>query len=445
MLAVMGLVWTPGQAHLADRAARRGAHHPKRRGVLDRCARDFARPYDARMCADPVASEQDVVDLLTDLVSTPSVSPEIAGGTGEAAVGAKVASFADRCGATVEYQEALPGRSNVICTLEAGADAPTLMLEAHMDTVALGAMPNGHDPWVDDAGLLHGRGACDTKGSLAAMLLTFRKASEQADRPCALVLAATVDEETGSTGADTLAESDVAADGAIVGEPTSLEIVRVHRGGRFWRITTTGKSAHSSRPDLGVNAIYHMADVIQVLREEFTRRLADRRHPLVGASTFSAGRIRAGTSFNVVPAECELVFDRRFLPTERLEDVDAELGEVLDIARARNPELRVEVEAEVVAGSLDTPEQAAVVQALNRACETVTGQATIAGAPYGSDAASLAAAGIPSVLCGPGDIAVAHSEDEWVPVAEVVQAADVYFQTWRTFADTLAGAPRAST
>ena len=113
---------------------------------------------------------------------------------------------------------------------------------------------------------------------------------------------------------------------------------------------------------------------------EFTRRLVGRRHPLCGDSTFSAGRIRAGTSFNVVPDHCELIFDRRFLPTERLEDVDAELDEVLGIARERFPGLEVEAVPEVVAGSLDTPEDAGVVRALIAACEAVTGRAAIAGA-----------------------------------------------------------------
>ena len=386
------------------------------------------------MRGEPAASEQEAIELLTDLVRTPSVSPEIPGGTGEAAMAAKVAAYAESCGAEVVYQEALPGRPNVVGTLEADPGAPVLMLEAHMDTVALGAMTRGHEPWLDATGLLHGRGACDTKGSLAAMLLTLRRVSRESVRPCTLVLAATVDEEAGSTGADTLAASSVTADGAIVGEPTSLDIVRAHRGGRFWKISTAGISAHSSRPDLGDNAIYHMADVIRVLREEFTRRLVGRRHPLCGDSTFSAGRIRAGTSFNVVPDHCELIFDRRFLPTERLEDVDAELDEVLGIARERFPGLQVEAVPEVVAGSLDTPEDAGVVRALIAACEAVTGRAAIAGAPYGSDAASLAAVGIPSVLCGPGDIAVAHSQDEWVPIAEVVQASEVYYAAWRSFA-----------
>ena len=339
------------------------------------------------MRGEPAATEQDAIELLTDLVSTPSVSPEIPGGTGEAAMAAKVAAYAEACGADVIFQEALPGRANVVGTLEGDAGAPVLMLEAHMDTVALGAMTRGHEPWLDDAGLLHGRGACDTKGSMAAMMLTLRRVSRESVRPCTLVLAATVDEETGSSGADTLAASAVTADGAIVGEPTSLEIVRAHRGGRFWKITTAGKSAHSSRPDLGVNAIYHMSDVIQVLREEFTRRLAGRWHSLCGDSTFSAGTIRAGTSFNVVPDRCELVFDRRFLPDEALDDVDAELDEVLDIARQRFPDLQVKAAPEVVAGSLDTPEDAGVVQALMAACEAVTGRAAIAGAPYGSDAA----------------------------------------------------------
>ena len=140
--------------------------------------------------------------------------------------------------------------------------------------------------------------------------------------------------------------SGVTADAAVVGEPTSLEVVRAHRGGTFWRIRTLGTAAHSSMPQRGDNAIFRMTDLIQVLRREFERRLQGRVHPLVGPSTFSAGAIHAGTSVNMVPDHCDLVFERRSLPGEAIDDIERELFDVIELARAEHAGLRVEVRAQ---------------------------------------------------------------------------------------------------
>ena len=381
-----------------------------------------------------ITTEREAGELLSRLVATPSVTPGVEDGTGEGAMADLVEEYARSIGAQVTRQEVFPGRENVICTVAPNAQGPHLLLEAHMDTVALGPMTNGHQPYMDAEGRLHGRGSCDTKGSLAAMLLALQWAARVSDPAGPLTVAAAVDEETGSAGAKALPHSGLRVDGAIVGEPTSLEVVRSHRGGRYWPIITHGTAVHSSTPELGDNAILRMADVLQVLREEFGRRLAGRTHPLVGNSSFSVGIIKAGTSFNMVPDRCEAIVERRQIPGESVDDVEAELEEVLDIARRRHPELRVEVQAPFVFGDvLDTPAEAPIVRVVRDAVADVCGSANVIGVSYGSDAATLAAAGIPSVLCGPGDIAYAHSADEFVPIAEVVQAAEIYARAWERF------------
>ena len=382
----------------------------------------------------PVTTDREAAELLSRLVATPSVTPGVEDGTGEGAMSDLVEEYARSIGAQVSRQEVFPGRENVICTIAPDAPGPHLLLEAHMDTVALGPMTNGHQPYMDDQGRLHGRGSCDTKGSLAAMLLALRWAAGVSEPAGPLTVAAAVDEETGSAGAKALPESGLRVDGAIVGEPTSLEVVRSHRGGRYWQLITHGTAAHSSTPELGDNAILRMADVLQVLREEFSRRLAKRTHPLVGSSSFSVGIIKAGTSFNMVPDRCEAIIERRQIPGESVADVESELDEVLEIARRRHPDLRVELLSPVVFGDvLDTPADAPIVRVARDAVADVCGTANVIGVSYGSDAATLAAAGIPSVLCGPGDIAYAHSADEFVPIAEVVQAAAIYARVWERF------------
>ncbi|MBM4438553.1 MAG: M20/M25/M40 family metallo-hydrolase, partial [Actinobacteria bacterium] len=314
------------------------------------------------MIDEPVTTAAAASDLLSKLVAIPSVAPDVPGGTGESAMAEAVEAFARDVGATVACCEALPGRSNVVATLPGAAARPALMLEAHMDTVALGPMTNGHHPWVDALGRLHGRGACDTKGALAAMLLALQWAAHQPQRPCTLVLAAAVDEETGGHGARALARSGPPADAAIVGEPTGLTIVRAHRGVVIWTLVTAGAAAHSSTPERGHNAIYDMCEVVGILRAEYAGRLAGRSHPLTGPSTFSAGVIRAGTSFNIIPDRCELVIERRNIPGESLSAVEAELEDVLEVVRTRLPHARVALAAsEVLAASLHTPPEAPIV------------------------------------------------------------------------------------
>ena len=397
------------------------------------------------MIDEPVTSCAAAVELLSELVSIPSMARGVEEGTGDQAVADAVERFGHACGAEVERQPVGNGDSNVLISVAADAGSPTFVLEAHMDTVALGPMTDGLEPRVDGEGRLHGRGACDTKGSLAAQLLAMQWAVKQSQRPCRLTVCAAVGEETSGKGARALAASASKRriDGVVVGEPTSLEAVRAHRGGVIWDVTTLGRAAHTSHPELGDNAITRMMQLLQVVNEEYPRLLAPKTHPLTGPSTYSIRSIGGGLtgSPNMVPDRCTMRLERRWNPGESLAEVAAEFKEIVAIARRRHPGLCVEYEFPRQGGRcLDTPESSSLVQALRLGCEAVLGSATITGAPYGSDATALVRAGIPAVLFGPGDIRHAHSPDEFVPVSEVVAAAQVLAETWLHFADEVAKA-----
>ncbi|MBM4438053.1 MAG: M20/M25/M40 family metallo-hydrolase, partial [Actinobacteria bacterium] len=285
------------------------------------------------MLTSAVTTDTAAVELLSELIRIPSMAPGVEQGVGDGAVAAAVEAFGRANQAAVERQPVLPGRDNVLLSTRAEPGAAVLLIEAHMDTVALGPMTNGLKPWVDDRGCLHGRGACDTKGSLAAALLALQWAVQHPLPHCRLTVCAAVDEEVGGAGARTMAGADRRIDGVIVGEPTHLELVRAHRGGAAWWLSTVGTAGHTSQPELGDNAIYRMADVLQVLREEYPRVLAAKRHPLTGPSTFAVGRIEAGLSgsLNMIPARCTLYVERRPNPGETVDSLIDEFEGLMDI------------------------------------------------------------------------------------------------------------------
>jgi acetylornithine deacetylase len=377
-----------------------------------------------------LANQAEVTQLLADLVAIESVNPALKGGErGEVAVAEYVTDYLARLGLEAESQLVLPGRANVLGRLR-GNNLANLILEAHMDTVALEPMPDALVPRICD-GRLYGRGACDTKGSLAAMLCALKLLqAHAAGKHASVILAATVDEELGVRGVYALVESGTRADAAIVGEPTGLMPAIAHKGVVRWRTRTTGRAAHASRPDEGNNAIYQMVEVIRTLRAELEPRLAARVHPLFGSPTLTVSMIRGGLQANTVPPECVIEIDRRTIPGEKHEQVLAEVDAVLDEIRQRDPTFKIEREAPMfVDWALETSPDSAIARAAMDACRAIRGAGELGAVPYGSDASKLSAlAHIPSVVLGPGDIAQAHTADEWVPIAEVVQAAEIYAQ-----------------
>jgi len=370
----------------------------------------------------------EVVELLAELVRIPSINPSGAEPSdpeqGEQRIARFVLEYLAERGVACELQQWRPGRPNVIARVAGTQPGPPLVMQTHMDTVAVDDMTIAPFDPVTRAGRMFGRGSCDAKASLAAMMTALVR-MERGERPpqeCVLVAAA--DEEYGHGGVARYLQDQPEIAGAIVGEPTNLKVVVAHKGALRPRLITRGVSAHSSDPSNGVNAIYKMAHLILAL-EGYAAELAAREpHPLVGRPALSVGTVRGGTAVNVVPDYCEALVDRRLVPGEDLDEVWAEIRAVLDANAPAGADY--EMEGTIRDAPVETDPQALVVQRARAAARAVTGDDEVVGVPYGSDASNFQEAGVPVVLCGPGDIRQAHTADEWVAIAQVERAADFY-------------------
>ena len=358
--------------------------------------------------------------LLAELIALPSVNPAFLPPrhphAGEKRVADFLATVAARAGLDIAFQKVLPGRSNLIARLRPkNKIIQTILLAPHLDTV--GADGTRFIPQRKN-GRLHGRGACDTKGSVAAMLSALCELANSKSRPLEteIIFAGLVDEENSQAGSRALAAGGLQADLAIVGEPTRLRIVTAHKGSVWLRFETRGKAAHGSCPDLGKNAIHEMARVVDWLETDYARQLRRRRHPLLGCATISVGSIRGGTQPNIVPAGCVASADRRTLPGESEKSVRDELRVLL---RRRGLSAAIEGQKSSFCLPMETDPNLPLVRSLL----TLARQSKPSGVNYFCDASVLARAGIPSVVFGPGDIAQAHTADEWVELKSVDRAA----------------------
>ena len=357
--------------------------------------------------------------LLRELIALPSVNPAFLPpqdrNAGEQRVAEFLAATAARAGLDVEFKPVSAGRSNMLARLSPrGKVRQRVLLAPHMDTV--NAAPDQFDP-VRRNGRLFGRGACDTKGSIAAMLGALCELATGAGRPVdtEVVFAALVDEEQGQAGSRALVADGFDADLAIVGEPTLCQVVTAHKGTLWMKLETCGKAAHGSWPELGSNAVHSMARVVDVLQTSYAAALRRRRHPLLGFATVSVGAIRGGTQANVVPDRCTIQIDRRTLPGETEMGVRRELNAVL-----RREKLSVSYvhDALPVCAPMETNVRLPLVARFLKSM----GQRRPLGVRYFCDASVLAQGGIPSVVFGPGNIAQAHTVDEWISLAELERA-----------------------
>jgi acetylornithine deacetylase/succinyl-diaminopimelate desuccinylase-like protein len=286
-----------------------------------------------------------------------------------------------------------------------------------MDTV--GVSSDEQFQPVLKAGRLYGRGACDTKGSVAIMFSALMTLAQGGPRPAhtEVVLIALVDEECGQTGSRHLIRNGTRADLAIVGEPTQLRIVTAHKGDLWLQLETRGLAAHGSRPELGRNAVHSMARIVDLLETTYARQLRRQRHPLLRHPTINVGTINGGRQPNIVPDRCTIRIDRRTVPGERDSAVKQEILRV--IKRHGFSASLVDTKSEEPAPPLETDRRLPLVrQFLNCA-----GQKKPAGVDFFTDAGVLSAGGIPSVVFGPGDIAQAHTTAEWVAVSQLERGA----------------------
>jgi acetylornithine deacetylase len=300
-----------------------------------------------------------------------------------------------------------------------------------MDTASeLGMNRKPFQP-VRDGNRLYGRGSCDTKAGLAAMMHAMRILKQAGIRPRAsVILVAAVDEEHSFRGVVKFIEKGIKADGAIVAEPTDMETVVASKGCLRWRLRTRGRAAHSSKPQIGINAITKMMKIMAAMDETFPEPFAGRRHPLVGSPTVNVGIISGGRQVNQVPDWCTIDIDRRLIPGETKAAVWKEFESLIAGLRARDPELDVEMDEPMLEDyPLETAASARIVEVIAKVSQELTGQHHVVGVPYGSDASKLAQAGTPSVILGPGNIDQAHAADEWVELDQVTLAAEVYTRT----------------
>lgn len=360
-------------------------------------------------------------DLLQELVRIPSVNPDHAPGTtrcGEGALASWLSNWLRDRGAEVDLEEIQPGRPNLIARFAPRDGRPRILLGPHLDTVGIEGMTI--EPFSGEIrdGRLWGRGACDTKGPMAAMLWGLHEnAATLEDSPVAIDFVAFMGEESGQWGSRHFAGNHAADyQFAIVGEPTDLDLVHVTKGSLWATLATTGRAAHSSMPERGENAVMTMVRALPALEAMLRERLATFTHPVLGRSTLNVGRIRGGTRPNIVPDHCEVELDLRTTPS--LRDAGGALKLVHE-GLAGSPIRLVEAHDNP---PMETPGDHPWIESIR----AVRPASKLVGAPWFSDAAHLSAGGIPSICLGPGSIDQAHTCDEFIEISALEDGAALF-------------------
>jgi len=366
----------------------------------------------------------DAVALARALIKIDSRNPTLVpDGPGERACALTLASVLDDWGFSVKLQEDLHNRPNVIARVGA-SDAPALMLNGHVDVV--GAEGMVHDPFAAEVrdGRIYGRGSADMKSGIAAMCAAALQAAGR-DARRQVVVTAVADEEYESLGMRALIDSGVRAEVAIITEPTRLAICPAHRGFVWMDVAFRGRAAHGSRYEIGVDAITHAGLVLAELEKLERTREQGKRHPLLGRGSLHASTIRGGVGMSTYPEECVLSLERRTLPGETAADAIKEIENACATVRAREPRLDARITQTTSQLPSDVSIDAPIVKRLTRALDAEGVPVKIEGMSAWTDAALLNAAGIPTICFGPGDIALAHAAEEFVPIAEIQTATRV--------------------
>jgi acetylornithine deacetylase/succinyl-diaminopimelate desuccinylase family protein len=391
----------------------------------------------------------DPVEILAQLVAIPSVNPMGRAVCGPPFYEDRLTEYLEamfrRLGLSVARQPVEPGRENLLARLE--GDVPperggrVILLDAHQDTVPVEGMTiEPFRPEIRDD-RLYGRGSCDAKGGMAAMLAAVARLAVQ--RPPGMptvLLSCTVNEEYGFSGARALTKlwtgrsSGLLAgrpDVALVAEPTGLDVVVAHKGVVRWKCHTSGRAAHSAEPQAGENAIYKMAHLlvaIQRYAEQLVGEVAS--HPLCGPATLSVGTIHGGLSVNTVPDRCTIEIDRRLPPGEQPEEARRRLIDYL--AGVAEPDAAPRHDPPFMQGpALSDEANRPLAETLSTVVREVAGKCRPVGVPYATNAAFFAAAGVPSVVFGPGLLQQAHTQDEWLPLGQLQQATEIYYRFLR--------------
>lgn len=372
----------------------------------------------------------DVAAIASQLVRIPSYSFQQ---EQEKEVAVEVHRLLQDAGVDSQLVEVLPGRPNVVARIPGKGDGPSLLLTGHMDTVPAYEMK---DPFSGEIreGILYGRGACDMKGPLAAMVsamigLAKSGISLKGD----VVFAALIDEEEKGKGVEHLIHTGLRSHGVVNGEPTNLRLAIGHKGLEWMVVNIQGKTVHGGRMEEGVNAIMMAARFLHLLEENYIPLLQERRHPVLGVPTINVGKIQGGVQPSTVPGSCRLEIDRRWVPEESRAQIYGELEAILKELEKEDSRFHGELAEMFASGELlahppfyTEPEDSLVIatqEALRQ--EEIREELTVF--PAWSDAGTIAAfTSMKCIILGPGDLALAHSGKESIPVEDLRKAARIY-------------------
>ena len=370
-----------------------------------------------------------IEQILTRMVQIDSTNPSLSdSGAGEAAIAAYVASLLVDLGLEVEQFEPEPGRVSVVGRWEGVGGGRSLMLNAHMDTVAVEGMAEPFSGAIR-AGKLYGRGAQDMKGSLAAQIAAVKALQEQGVSLAGdLLIAGVADEECASIGVQSIL-LHYQPDGVIVTEPTGFDVTIAHKGFIWIEIKTYGRAFHGSRYDMGIDANMMMGHVLVEIDKLLQELMARDPHPLLAQASLHAAVVQGGTEWSSYSAESTLQLERRTLPGETVEGVSAEIQAILDHLAAQNPQFKADFRIELVRDPFEAAPNSPLVKTLSDVSEAALGKPVKhLGATYWTDAAFHAATGSDTVVMGPiGD--GLHSAEEWVDLNSVAQFAEILAKT----------------
>lgn len=366
----------------------------------------------------------DAVALTRLLVQVDSRNPDlVSGAPGEGEVARALCSVLHAWGFRADLQEITAGRPNVVARIGTPGGR-TLMFNGHLDVVGVDGMTHPPFDATTRDGRMYGRGATDMKAGVAAMCCAAWRAA-QSGLAGEIVIAAVVDEEWKSAGTQGLIEHGIRADACVVTEPTRLAIAPAHKGFTWTEVTFTGRAAHGSRHDVGIDAIRHaglfLAELDRVEREELVRQA----HPLLGHASLHAASVSGGSGWSTYPDRCVVEIERRTVPGETPDDAVREMEQAVARVAKRVPGMQADVRHVFSQWPSDVAVDAPIVRALEAAMRTTDEPVSVEGLSCWTDAALLNAAGIPAICYGPGDISIAHSATEWVVEAEITRATGV--------------------
>jgi acetylornithine deacetylase len=365
----------------------------------------------------------EIIDLLRHLVAIDSINPDLVpGSTGEEKIARFIADWFGNAGLEVVWEEPAPGRPNVIGIARGTGGGRTLLLNAHMDTVGVAGMERPHEPFIKDR-RLYGRGAYDMKGGLAAIMVAGANAKKRSLRGD-VIITAVADEEFASIGTASIVKN-WRADAAIVTEPTELNICTAHKGFVWLDIETEGIAAHGSRPDLGVDAIVKMGKILVGIEELEALLISSPPHRLLGTGSVHASLIQGGQELSSYPNHCFLSVERRTVPGETIQKVEAEMNGILEPIASSDSNFKASIKIQMAREPFEASLDETIVRTLFHKTSTILGyKPAEIGHTGWMDSALLSSTGIPTVIFGPGGEG-AHAVVEWSNLQHVEHCAEI--------------------